>query len=656
MHSPGDDTAPPRLPGLTPRSLILGVGLIVLCAYWVQKVSLISHTCQVAEGAPAVPALMGLLLLSGLAMLLKLRKGPVRQEILVIYIMLSLGVSLSADNVMKQLLPTLTSLRYFAGPENDFASFAQDVPSWLAIADDEVARQFCEGSDGGGVPWRAWAAPLAVWGTVFVGFIMGLYCLHALFRRPWADHEHLTYPLAQLAVDIAPGGEESSRHGHMLGQSLFWIGFALGALFDAGNIAHAFSPQLPAIGQGFDLSRLLNQQPWTGLRPLYLAFRPEITGLGYMVPLDILLSAWLFYLLLRVENLGAQLMGYNIPGFPFEAPQGLGAYIGIALMVLYTGRHHLRRVAQAALFGLKGDDSTEVLPHPVAFWGVVAAFGGLLLLFSGAGVSFGISLAYVGLAWVSALVYGRIRAQTGLPISYIVPREDMYSAIYELWPSPGRLSPAGQRQEVGFALLTVIDRMTFPQLGAFAMDGIRIGDLGNVRRGHVTTAVTTALVVGTLIAFWTHLTAAYDFGNNILDGGTTVGGYRTRQSVMAFETVQARATAPVGITLAPTIARGLGLSITLTLVVLRARFLRFPLHPLGLAIAATYGHQTWFPLFVVWLVKAIVLRVGGARLYRQLAAAFLGLAVGHMLIAGGVWGLVGAIDEDVAKRYLVWFA
>jgi|LSQX01.2.fsa_nt_gb hypothetical protein len=59
---------------------------------------------------------------------------------------------------------------------------------------------------------------------------------------------------------------------------------------------------------------------------------------------------------------------------------------------------------------------------------------------------------------------------------------------------------------------------------------------------------------------------------------------------------------------------------------------------------------------IAWLCKTLILRLGGAHAFRHDTALFIGLALGQFFIAGGIWGLVGAFNEDVAKRYLVWFA
>jgi hypothetical protein len=183
-----------------------------------------------------------------------------------------------------------------------------------------------------------------------------------------------------------------------------------------------------------------------------------------------------------------------------------------------------------------------------------------------------------------------------------------------------------------------------------------MADRARIKRSHLFAAVVFGLVAGVLIGYATHLTAYYTYGCNVLDGGTTQGGWRTRQALIEYERLQARASGATPIDWAPTIARGVGFAVTSILLILRARCLRFPIHPMGLALAATFGYHTWFALFVAWLCKVLILRLGGARLYRTAAPAFLGLAVGHFVIAGAVWSLIGVFNEDAARRYLVWFA
>ncbi len=648
-----------RESGLSVRSVLLTLLFLVAGALWVRQVSLVSYTCQVAEGTPSVPALTALILLGAIALAIpRLRKaGWFRREALLIYLILSLALPMSCANVMRQLFPAITALRYFALPENNYAQFAELVPKWLAPTDDEAVRTFYEGSVGGRIPWQAWWLPLLTWTGVFLAYSLSVYCLLALFRRPWAEHERLSYPIVELTLQVAPGGLAPHSRRPLLAHGLFWLGLGVSALFNFTNVTRAFLPQVTALGTGYDLGSLLTQRPWSGLRPLYLAHRPEIVGLGYLVPLDILLSAWLFYLLLRLATFFALLFGYDKAGMPFETSQGFGAYVGLAIFVAYTARHHLRDVLRLVVRPQEHvDDAEEAGPYRLAFWGFLAGFLVLVGLCVAAGMSPWKSVWYIGLTYTMAVVYSRVRAQTGVPISYVVPRDEVTRAVMDLTPTGRQVSPVQLRGATGFAVLSMLNRLTFPHLAAFETEGIRTADRARIRRDHLFAAVVLGIVAGVLAGYATHLTAYYTYGCNVLDGGTTQGGWRTRQALIEYERLQARMSAPTPVDWTHTAARGVGFAITAVLLILRARFLRFPIHPMGLAMAATFGYHTWFALFLAWLCKVLILRLGGARLYRVASAAFLGLAVGHFVLAGAVWGLTGVFNEDAARRYLVWFA
>ena len=641
-----------------PRVLTLATLFLIISALWVRKVSLVGFSILVAEGSPPIPALAALTLLTALGFAVKrlTRTSRLRNEALLIYIVMSVALVTTEANGVRQLLGALTVPRYFAAPGNDYATFADYLPSWVTPSSDLVIRDFYEGSANGRVPWGPWAAPLLAWGGLFMALGLTLICLISLFRRPWSEQERLTYPLAELVLQLGPE-PVAAGHKHLLRNPLFWIGAGAAALYNASNIAHAFSPSTPAIGQVYDLNPMLTEQPWTALRPLSLAFRPEIIGLGYLVPVDVLLSVWSFFLLFRCENFFAELSGYQVGGFPFDGAQGMGAYVGLAVFMVWSARRHLREVALSASGGPRPIwDANELIPSRFAFWGLIGGIMAVVGFFVAAGMNLWLAMVYVLLFVGVALVYIRVRAQTGLPVNYVVPREQLPDAIMALMPSGGHLAASALRSEAVFATVNVMSRMTFPQLGAFEMEGIRIGDRASLPRKQLLTCLSYGLLAGYVIGMFLHLQAYYSYGANVLDGGTTNGGFRVMQAVSNLDRLQQRAFSPVGIDARTTTARVVGLLMTVAMLWLRVKFLRFPLNPLGLAVSGCFGASIWFAVFVAWLCKTLIMRLGGPHTYRQSAPFFLGLAVGHVLIAGGIWGIVGAFSEEVAKRYLLWFA
>ena len=68
------------------------------------------------------------------------------------------------------------------------------------------------------------------------------------------------------------------------------------------------------------------------------------------------------------------------------------------------------------------------------------------------------------------------------------------------------------------------------------------------------------------------------------------------------------------------------------LTFLRYRFVWWPVHPVGLAVA--YSGMTKhaaFCIFLTWICKAIILKVGGVFLYRRTVPFFIGIIVGYAL-------------------------
>ena len=80
---------------------------------------------------------------------------------------------------------------------------------------------------------------------------------------------------------------------------------------------------------------------------------------------------------------------------------------------------------------------------------------------------------------------------------------------------------------------------------------------------------------------------------------------------------------------------GLGFAFALFLAIMRTRFLWWPLHPIGYAVAGSYGMSfLWSCMLVSWVLKWFILRYGGIKRYRQAAPLFLGLILGEFSVVG----------------------
>jgi hypothetical protein len=94
-----------------------------------------------------------------------------------------------------------------------------------------------------------------------------------------------------------------------------------------------------------------------------------------------------------------------------------------------------------------------------------------------------------------------------------------------------------------------------------------------------------------------------------------------------------------------------GAAIAAALSFLSLRYMVWPIHPFGYLLCFNWGiQQTWFSLMLGWLSKTLVLRVGGARLYRQSRSAFLGLIFGEIW-AIGFWMIVALLYSHAGYEY-----
>ena len=85
---------------------------------------------------------------------------------------------------------------------------------------------------------------------------------------------------------------------------------------------------------------------------------------------------------------------------------------------------------------------------------------------------------------------------------------------------------------------------------------------------------------------------------------------------------------------------------------IRGRWIGFPFHPVGYAIASSWGMSVlWVPMLIAWVIKLVILRYGGLATYRKCVPFFLGVILGECLM-GGFWNLTGIARQ--VPTYAFW--
>ncbi len=639
------------------RVLLLGTLFSMLGILWGLQVSLIGESVHLAGSVPAIPAVATLLLLSLFSRPL-LQFGIRRAEILLITLFVGVATAVTDSNcLLAYWFAFLVVSRHAPARETLSANLTKNLPNWFAPNDPDAMRNFVEGN--ATVPWGVWLVPLLGWGLFFIALWVTLFAILRLFKERWIAHERLRFPIVDLMVSLGP---EENGAPSLLKNRVLWAGAACSILFNALNMANAFDPGIPATGVYIPLGNSFTTFPWKSLAPLSISLRPEIFGLGYLMNTDVLFTAWFSYVILRFSNVILSGAGYEIRTGPFDYQEiAAGAYLGVLFGLLWMGRTSLRVVLKEARQSLQLPN-TEDPNYPRVKRNrqysllAVLGFGYQLAWAISAGLTWWVAVLYLGLIVAFAVVYARIRAETGAPIWYLFPFWQQQKLLVNLFGT-GALGATGANSLAVLAVMGFLGRSTFPELGAWHIEGMELGERLKIRTKHVALCLLTALPIGITFGAIFFLHIAYQRGYYSIDGGINGnGGWRVFMALQQYgdlATWQSRPTPPN----LPLIAHSLfGGWLAVTMSVLRTRYLSFPLHPLGLAMGASYGYHLWFPFFMIWLIKLIILRAGGVRLYKNMIPFFLGIVIGHYFMSGIVWGAISLFAPDLTRKFPVQFA
>jgi hypothetical protein len=647
--------------GLTVRSLILSSLFILLGNYWLKYTGLITHSGNYAESVPPIPAVAGLILIVAFNPLLRrfIRKLSLSgAEIIVVYNMVTIAISMSSIGMIRYFLPVLTAPFYFATPENEYAVFSKHLPDWFVVSDTRAIKESYEGSIDGAVPWGSWIVPLLVWTLFFIVLFWTMLCVLVIFRRRWVEKERLIFPVVQFAMEITR--EDEGKRALVVPffkNPIMWIGFSIAFVYNVMNILHAIYPNVPAPGKSFNIGAIFTDRPLNALRPMSFQYRPAIVGIGYLMPMEVNMSVWVFYFVLKFESVMASIMGYQIPGFPFVHNQSSGAFLALTIFLCWVARHEIKDVFAKAIGIREVDDSQEPIPYRWAAFGSVFGIIFICIWCRAAGMTIMTALVFFALIIGFALVYSRIRAQAGSPMIWLFPYGEHKTLMVDA-VGPRAFIPNGSFANLTvFASLTFLSRGYFPAFMAYQLESFKMADLVRSSKRVMAFVVMLALVMGLVVGYWMHMTAFYEYGSNILEGGTGVwGGTRgaalIRQEYNKMQRYTVSGNSP---DYARTAAAGVGFLFTFILVILRQTFLWFPLHPLGFAMVTAYGDPLWGAFLTVWIIKKLVMKYGGMRLYRKLVPGFLGLALGHFFTAGILWGALATTGKELFRSYGVWF-
>lgn len=638
---------------VTLRGVILGLLGMVLIIAMTQVMSIRHSAADVGGDAPP-PAPTYLLffyiligpLLQRISSWLALTRG----ELLLIYMMMLVAGPITHQIGIAFLLPHCVAPAKFLSLNPDWQTFWPSLPAWLGPRDPQAVLTFYRGASGEGVPWQAWLAPIVAWSSLLIALFFTTLCINVIFRKQYVENERLTFPLTAIPLAI------TDNAGPTLREPLFWLGLVVPLLANSLSSLNTYFPSVPALPLREVL--LVNAEetfppPWSGLGEIYFSLTFWLLGIAYLVPQEIALSAWVFYLLTLAQNVLAVAYGHSegVPSvytndFPALYAQGAGAAFALTGITLFAARHHLAAV-QRKIFGQDGtiEDSNEFFSYRTAFVGMLFGVVFILSWLCLAGMRLWIALVLLSLILAYFFIFARVRAETGLGMGVI------------LWPKmldETMLTLVGSRN-MTLPDLTILFSLRWlyftPAIGsvmACQLEGLKLADVSGLRGRTVGWLMGAGAAITVLVAMAATLNTYYQHGFELLRIGRATGMV-ANQSYYSYANLMEAYTAPKGPEWGGIFAIAIGAMVTVALSWLRLNVLGFPLHPVGYLAANSWGmHLHWMTFFLGWLIKTAVMRYGGLRLFRQLLPLFLGMIVGDM-IHQGFWGVVAWATGGVGQ-------
>lgn len=642
---------------------LIGVVPIALLVQWSD---LLVGGTMVAGPFPPLAACLQWGLLFGLQALLHragMRPLFTRAEMLALLSVWIVANMVAGRGLLHPLLSSLPGPTYYARSGTVARAVPEYLPSWLAITDKAAARDYFEGH-GVAVPWNAWQRPLLTWTLFFVPFLLANICLCALFEQVWVRHERLAFPLVALPLEaLSPEAGRAETPGF---RNALRIGLAVPVLLHGFGIAHAYLPGVPCIPFYNDVSLMINTPPWTALRPLYVNFYPLLVGLTFLAPTDITLSVWFFLLLNKLEMVTAGAAGWTdgatgggaVSTPPYLEEQSAGAYLALGALLLWNARRHLGRIV-AAMGGAtlarfqgtasactaqrraEGTQDEDYRSYRLPAWGFVLGVGGMLVWCVRTGLPLWFAGCFFGFYLIVALVLSRLMAEGG--VSWI---------LAPILPDKLIFGLAGSAS-VSTLVLTRLSLQVQHLRDTRQMFAPAVMETGKLRdaAGISCPRFYGLLFAATLLALGVGVRSALPllYGHGALSLTPNSDGLMMSASVIPLTGVtqtSARLLHPTPRSFGALTGLLAGAAVTWGLSLLRARFLWWPLHPLGYALTGTmqlgYANKMLFSIFLGWLFKALTLRFGGVRGYRYLRGAALGLILGDLLM-GGILKLLDAL-------------
>jgi hypothetical protein len=508
------------------------------------------------------------------------------------------------------------------------------------------------------VPWSAWLRPLAYWAPLMGAFLVFSVSLGYVIYKQWAQRELVPFPLAEFAASLVRK-RDGRAWPDVFHERSFWVGLsAMVVIFTMLGLHTHFEKMvfLPTKFTYFDeLSKLFAFASGEGYSLLRGTIYFTIVAVAFLLPSEISFTAWFTWPIF----VGFTFAYFAQTGTHFENQDGqmmnLGSCYGLAALILYAGRYYYWNLVKAALGVNREDLDSQSIWVARVFMASVATLVAALCFY---GLPLDLAVLWVLGLSVMFLVICRLVAEMGIPwtpLAHLSPLSFLTSAI----------GATGMGAKV-CSLLGIFDNLMVP-----AKTSNLLLSPGVTNAAHVEARVTGGNPSLKVVAPFMIVVLILCIGTLIYLGYCNEDPYDDLHRVNELQKDSAKSVlALISATSGETLTdqqkaveirkdvgfierwsaaepKGgwwgalprfwwlflLGFAMVLSVGYMRLKLPRFPLHPLPLLLMGTWlMSRYWWSFLIGWLLKKVVLRIGGSRLFEKSRPFFTGIIVGQAAV------------------------
>lgn len=525
----------------------------------------------------------------------------------------------------------------------------QYIPDFIAYPRDLANLMWQGVGNLGAIPWAA-LFPNFIWNFLMIALFGGIsISIASIFRRQWIDVERIPFPQVMLAHS-ALVNVESSMKPEWASKKPFLIGMLVGFLLQIPVSAVTLFPWFPDIlawrtntcGPG---SQHIAPPdiPWN----LGIMKNPTMYALSLLVPLHFLFSVLFYLLVLEVALFASYALGYFTgitgEGFcgrnwctptPYSDPPlyfgviNTGAILGFFVITLFLQRGYLLDTLMTAFRGssVRADKEAEPMSYRNS-WILLIMSCTLMMVFlfyTGLGpwLSFAIMSSSIISWFVMVSVWGRAGVDWDSPCSSIAPgfvKLLVYPTIGgspEITSTELAVGPVITTGLMGYLVVGGCGGSLYATLASYKM-----ANLTGIKSKNVLKVMSVAMFVSMFVTLLAQRALLGVYGAFKFPPPTIrTSPIESDRWNLFWSTPTALSTTQV----APWLVIGFLFMVVMRLMYSRILWLPDPLAAITAWSWTVSLHGIWFPFLVAWVIKYLVLKVGGSKLYEQRVVPFVG--------------------------------